>query len=261
MSYVGFYKRRRAILEHLESGRIGLLDLGVHDFLCQRANPMVDNGSALPPGVWFGSARSICALCPREADERTVRRSLQHLEELGWVKRWLIPGKHGNYPILVARLMVANSAGSEFQINAEATTDWKQPKLEPAASCPRAVRRAASIREQRSEKGEESFAFAGKYLRLTGPQLQAFREGFPGLDVEATIRKADAWCVANPERAPRTRHARFVNSWLRRERPAASGNNPASSQSPLLVGDADPRGQVSPEGEKLYEKFSQGGAP
>lgn len=258
MSFQGFYKRRRGIQEHLETGRISLLDLGVHDFLCQRANPMVDNGSTFPPGTWFGSARSICALCPREADERGVRRSLQHLAELGWIKRWLTPGKHGNYPILVARLVVANSAGNEFQINAEATTDWKQPKLEPAASCPRRVRRAASIREQRSEKREESFAFAGKHLQLTGTQIETWREAFPGLDIMAAIKKADAWCVANPGRGPQKLHARFMHSWLDREKPS-KGNGQGDSQGPRPVGAADPRRQVSPQSEAIYEKFQ--GAP
>ena len=37
----GFYKRRRGILEHLEAGRLSLLDLGIHDFLCLRANQIV----------------------------------------------------------------------------------------------------------------------------------------------------------------------------------------------------------------------------
>lgn len=262
MSYVGFYKRRRGILEHLESGKVSLLDTAVHDLICLRANAVVGNGSAVPPGVWFGSGKAIHALCPREITLRAVQRSLEHLEKMGWIRRWMRPGKHGNYPILIARYSVAGLSSNEYIVNADATTDWRQPKLESVTeSSSLRFKPVTLYKEKRIEKRAESFAFAGKYLRLTGPQLQAFRDAFPGLDVEATIRKADAWCVANPERAPRTRHARFVNSWLSRERPAANGNNPASKQPPLLVGDADPRGQLSPEGEKLYEKFSQGGAP
>jgi len=265
MSYVGFYKRRRGILEHLESGKVSLLDTAVHDLICLRANAVIGNGSSLPPGVWKGSAAAIHALCPRTISERAIQRSLEHLERIGWIKRWLTRGKKGNYPILVCRYSVADLSGKGYVINGEETTDWRQPKLESVTESSslrsKPVTEAAPYREKRIEKRAESFVFAGKYLRLTGPQLQAFREGFPSLDVEATIRKADAWCVANPERAPRKRHARFVNSWLSRERPAANGNNPASKQPPLLVGDADPRGQLSPEGKKLYEKFSQGAAP
>ena len=136
LSYRGFYKRRRGILEHLEAGEISLHDLAVHEFLCLRANPIVGNGSAVPPGVCFTSAAAICALCPREAEERRIRRSLQHLEEQGWIKRWMTPGRHGNYPVLVARLIVANSTGNEYRVNTEATTNWRQPKLASAASCP-----------------------------------------------------------------------------------------------------------------------------
>lgn len=56
--------------------------------------------------------------------------------------------------------------------------------------------------------------------------MEVFQGAYPSLDVMAAIKKADAWCVANQGRAPRKRHARFVNSWLARERPI-NGSRPA----------------------------------
>ena len=129
MSAAGFYKRRRGILEHLEAGRISLLDLAVHDLICLRANAVVGNGSFYPPGVWMGSAAAIHALCPKQISNRSIRRSLDHLEKLGWIKRWKTGGRHGNYPILIARFSVHDVSGNEYSVNAEKTTDWKAPVL------------------------------------------------------------------------------------------------------------------------------------
>ncbi|MCZ6492195.1 MAG: hypothetical protein O7A06_16895 [Acidobacteria bacterium] len=136
----GFYKRRRGILEHLEAGELSLLDLGIHDLICLKANAIVGNGSIFPPGIWYGSAAAIMAQCPcGEISERTVRRSLHHLEEIRFLKRWQTLGKRGNYPILVNRFSVRDLSGNEYYINAENTTDWRHPAMEPAAEAPRAV--------------------------------------------------------------------------------------------------------------------------
>lgn len=140
----GFYARRRGLLDHLRSGRIGLFDAGVHDYLCMRANPFVNGDGSCPPGVWIGSAAAIEAECPRQSSERQIRRSLEHLEQTGWIKRWMTNGKRGNYPILVARLSVFDPAGKEFRVNAEETTDWRSPVLVPcrevSGRCPGGVR-------------------------------------------------------------------------------------------------------------------------
>ena len=149
MSYSGWYKRRRGVLEHLEAGCISLLDLAVHDLICLRANSVVGNGSALPPGVWFGSAKAIHALCPRNISERAIRRSLEHLERIAWIKRWLYQGKHGNYPILIARFSVRDLSGKEYVVSAEQTIDWREPKLVVSGDCHELGREAASNKEIR----------------------------------------------------------------------------------------------------------------
>ena len=46
--------------------------------------------------------------------------------------------------------------------------------------------------------------------------IAATVEAYPDLDIGAEIRKATAWCVANPRRTPRRGVKRFLTSWLNR---------------------------------------------
>jgi len=125
----GYYKRRRGILEHLESGRISLLELAIHDFLCLKMNCLIGTAATIPPGVCITSATAIHAVCPKQISERSIQRCLEHLEEIGWIKRWNERGKRGNYPILVCRQSVADLSGNEYRVSGEDTTDWRNPFL------------------------------------------------------------------------------------------------------------------------------------
>lgn len=111
MSYNGFYKRRRGILEHLEAGAVSILETDSHDLLCLKANPFVGGVSHCPPEIYIGSARAIRACCPNGISERSIQRSLEKLEKLAWIKRWTTKGRRGNYPILVVRFVVTESSG------------------------------------------------------------------------------------------------------------------------------------------------------
>jgi hypothetical protein len=46
--------------------------------------------------------------------------------------------------------------------------------------------------------------------------LEVWKQAFPKVDIEDQIRKAGAWCISNPRRAPKSDFARFINSWLSR---------------------------------------------
>jgi hypothetical protein len=127
----GFYRRRRGILDHLQSGLITLFDASVHDFVCLNAQSRVGMGSGIPGGVWFGSARKIFLLTGRRESERQIQRSLSKLERLGWLKRFRLQGQRGDYAILVARFIVTDRDKGDFKVNAEETTDWRRPVFEP----------------------------------------------------------------------------------------------------------------------------------
>lgn len=206
MSYRGFYKRRRAILEHLESGRISLLDAAVHDQLCLRANPIVGNDSYAPPGVWIGSAKAIHATCPRQVSELAVRRSLSRLEGLGWIKRFRVPGKHGNYPILLARFSVTEllpKGRKEYLVNAKDTTDWKHPVLvpvNPATDQPETsqvtVKLLIPSKEVRTKTKKERKIL----ITLCQEGFKKFWQEYPRK--EAKQKAADAWKKIEPKEVP-----------------------------------------------------------
>jgi hypothetical protein len=121
---------------------VTILDTGVHDFFCLRANPIVGGDWNCPPDICFGSARAIGAHRPAGISERTIQRSLDKLERLGWIKRWVPKGRHGNYPILIARFAVADLSGRQYLMDAQGTRDWNNPKLEPIAKAEGRLRAA-----------------------------------------------------------------------------------------------------------------------
>src|ERR1700739_2049510 len=124
----GFYKRRRGILEHLEAGTINLIDLAIHDYLNLHANLLIGSQSSIPPGVCITSAAAIYAVCGGQISYKTIQRRLRHLEKIGWIKRFNVPGKRGNYPVLICRASVHDLTGKAGPTSCEHTTDWHEPK-------------------------------------------------------------------------------------------------------------------------------------
>jgi hypothetical protein len=135
--YNGFYRVRRGILEHVESGKIGLLDFSIYIWLGLKAD--------YKTGLAISSAQMIHQLAPRQfvraSSVRTIQRSLKHLERIGWIKTWKIRGNHGNYPILINKFSVYQSVADkngkvvteDLWTSVEKTTDWKHVVFEPVA--------------------------------------------------------------------------------------------------------------------------------
>jgi hypothetical protein len=168
----GFYKRRRGILEHLEVGTISLLDLAVHDYLSLKANLVIGGCSFLPAGVCKTSAVAIHATCPSQVNEKAIQRSLAHLENIGWIKRWNVQGKHGNYPILICRASVHDLSGKEYRVNGEETTDWRSPVYVPVGELSLKGERSGHLEStDREEKGKKE-----RKKKTTAPQTGALIE-------------------------------------------------------------------------------------
>jgi hypothetical protein len=84
----GFYKRRRGILEHLEAGRISLLDLAVHDYLNLKANL----------AMAFPSLRVFASLPPRQSTRPAQAKSLnEQFSGRSSISRKLAGLKHGEF--------------------------------------------------------------------------------------------------------------------------------------------------------------------
>jgi len=128
--YLGWYARRRGVLEHYGSGKVSAFDAGIHDFLCLTCDYRT--------GVAQCSAAKISIAWPGH-NMRTIKRSLAKLERIGWIKRFRTPGKHGNYPILILRFAVLRrgpEAGPDesptlWLVNGERTTDWRDVQFDP----------------------------------------------------------------------------------------------------------------------------------
>lgn len=69
-------------------------------------------------------------------------------------------------------------------------------------------------------------------------EVAEFEMAYPALDVLAELRKARAWCVANPaQRKTRRGAGKFLNGWLSRAtdrpgKPAAASNVVPMEQRP-----------------------------
>jgi hypothetical protein len=172
----GWYKRRRGILEHIESGTIDLLESGIHDYLSLKANLLIGSRCSIPVGICFTSAPAIHVHCPR-VSERTIQRCLEHMEQIGWLRTWKVAGKRGNYPVLVCRGSVHDLSGNEYRINGEKTTDWRQPVYEPvgevSGSVSTGVVTLSGNREKRVENQEKRKKPAAKPAQPADPRYRA----------------------------------------------------------------------------------------
>lgn len=177
MSAAGFYKRRRGILEHIDSGAIDLLESGIHDYLLLKANLLIGSACSIPVGVCFTSAPAIHAHC-RRVSKRTIQRCLEHLEDIGLLKTWKKPGKRGNFPVLVCRASVHDVSGNEYRISGAKTIDWREPVYEPVAELSgrwsNPVASLSGHREGREESREKKERPAAKPAPPADPRFQPF---------------------------------------------------------------------------------------
>jgi hypothetical protein len=172
----GFYKRRRGVLEHIESGTIDLVDDGIHDYLSMKANLVMGNGYKLPAGVVLTSAAALHAKC-KCLSERTIQRRLNHMEKIGWLKfsAWRTPGKRGNYVVVICRASVHDLSGNEYRVNGEKTMDWRHPVYEPVCdapvSYPQSVGEVSGNRELENREGRRKKNPAPSALRSLATKL------------------------------------------------------------------------------------------
>src|SRR6266852_479075 len=179
----GFYKRRRGILEHIESGEIDLLENGIHDYLSLKANLVIGSPCSIPVGVCFTSAPALHAHC-RRVSERTMQRILEHIEAIGWLRTFKTPGKRGNYPTLLCRASVHDLSGNEYRVNGAKTIDWTKPVYEPVGEVSpeelNPVPNESGNRKLRNEKRDQRRqqkkpASASAVVEISHATLQAFK--------------------------------------------------------------------------------------
>jgi hypothetical protein len=171
----GYYKRYRAIARQIDSGAIDLLDSGILDYLCLKANLLIGSGYELPAGVVSTSAPALRARC-KWVSVRTIQRRVKKLEKLGFLKTppgWK-NGTRGNRPVVLCRVSIHDMSGNEFRVNCEKTEDWRNPMYEPVAelsmSCPHSVAEVSGLREVTRQKRGERRTAAAKRAPLPDPR-------------------------------------------------------------------------------------------
>jgi hypothetical protein len=114
----GFVKIRRGILDHLLSGIISIFEFGIYVILHLQADYRT--------GVWTGSAPRLRAAAPRGARKRDLQRALQRLGEIGFIRIFRIPGKRGNYHVLIHKFESTDTALSGKRLNAFKSSSWEE---------------------------------------------------------------------------------------------------------------------------------------
>ncbi len=149
----GFVAKRREIVEHLQDGRLTLLEYGAYDLMILLADKR--------SGVWRGSAKALAANCGAgDVSDRQARHILEQLEKKRYIRRFPTPRSHRNYPILINKYLVRFGALSGMRLNAWASEDWRNPVYE---KCPEHGAERAPIRDLRLETGEEEAAAASAH--------------------------------------------------------------------------------------------------
>lgn len=119
----------------------------------------------------------------------------------------------------------------------------------PAVEPPPPKRKAAKVDTAPHGPGTREADVAGAIARwehlaglVSRPNALAAAAltSFPALDVVREVDKAGGWCVANPDKAPRSKGDAFLWSWLQRAHDRASRGAAATSQRDATLFDAKP---------------------
>ena len=62
----------------------------------------------------------------------------------------------------------------------------------------------------------------GRWTGISQDTLESWAAAYPGVDIQAEVNKAAAWCMSNPESAPKSQFGRYLNTWLSRSQNQAS---------------------------------------
>lgn len=110
---------RRGIVKHLVEGRMNLSEFSAYTLMILLADHQT--------GVWHGSAKGLEFVCG--ISYRRARHILEGLEDRGYIKRFSVQGKHGNYPILINKYEIT-SGNEVMRVNIANTTNWESPSLD-----------------------------------------------------------------------------------------------------------------------------------
>jgi hypothetical protein len=186
----GFIKIRRGLREHIRDGRMKTNELAVyiHLHLCADFRTGIHKNSA--PHIHYGMGQSLSV--------RQLQRILASLERKGYIKRFRVQGKMGDYYILINKFEVTSGDRKGQFLNTEKTIDWQGPvydsgsdgggdsegneggehDVSDAVSCDAFVKKYRKNSGKNSgEKGEEAAQSAVPPTNLTNEEALDYLNG------------------------------------------------------------------------------------
>ncbi len=118
----GFIKIRRGLRHHIREGKMSLLELGVYLHLQFCAD--------FRTGIQMNSAGHIYYSTGQRYSVRQIQRALEALEKAGYIKRFIVDGRKGDYRILIHKFFVTDGAWKDHYLNAHKTEDCTSPVYE-----------------------------------------------------------------------------------------------------------------------------------
>ncbi|HEV2378693.1 MAG TPA: hypothetical protein VG206_02740 [Terriglobia bacterium] len=220
----GFVPLRRGLLDHIERGKMCQSEMFCYILLLLKADHKT--------GVWWGSAVAIEALTCAEVKHRTAAWALARLEEKGYIKRFITPGKHGNFPILIDRFHCSDGT----RTNASDTLVWpptvnKTGEVDCEVDCEVIAPIQKEENIEKKEKQQQDFVFETPEFKITRAQDSALAAAFPFVDRTAEYAKIRAWLINHPQRRIK-RYGAFAQNWFSRIPPPAGYNSRRDADDP-----------------------------
>ena len=146
MANSGYVKLRRGILEHYQDGKVSAYEFHIYVLLILEAD--------YKTGIWHGSAEKLSIVY--RIPSSTCRDVLSKLHQKGYIRRFNLPGKHGNYPVLINKYECSDGSGNDIYLNAKKSKDWRHPIYERSGTVAGGWREGSTVQEVRTKKREKS---------------------------------------------------------------------------------------------------------
>ncbi len=151
MTLSGYVPMRRGLLNHLQEGRMSLLDYLVYTLLLLLADRKT--------GIAMTNAGGIVYFTGNQIPLRTAQDCLQRLESNGYIKRpFRVHGRRIYDAIFIDKFVCTDGALRDMRVSFANTADWNHPAYVRCAEGADSVRtecgRSAPIQEERIENNK-----------------------------------------------------------------------------------------------------------
>lgn len=217
----GFLQLRRGLWEHVRDGRMTITEALAFVYICSEADTRT--------GIWKGSAKSLSG--ELGIPERTARDVLEKMEHGDYIRRFVVPGRHVCYPILVHKFLITDGEHDGEQLDALSSTDTNTLRYLPTETREHGVEHGVehSAAQKRIEKenrerrkkqsaatarAAQPVAFQSDLLIVSTAQDAKLADTYPWVNRLQEYRKMDLWLTANrPGRKVRNTLA-FCQNWF-----------------------------------------------